>query len=132
MNVTFWTYLIRQGKNGFRRQSSNIVLLLVTGILIFITSLTIKFVGSVDQGWTICPLLSSSPTKIPDKIYDHLRNQFLRSSVRAISNWGPGTNWNRAPNLPAAGRAMARANSLIRLYFLTLITTFPFARPAST
>jgi heme/copper-type cytochrome/quinol oxidase subunit 1 len=67
LNVTFWTYLIRQGKNGFKRQSSNIVLMLVTGLLIFITSLTIKFIGSMDQGWTIYPPMSSSPTKIPEK-----------------------------------------------------------------
>lgn len=66
LNVTFWTYLIRQGKNRFERQSSNIVLLLVTGLLIFITSLTIKFIGSMDQGWTIYPPLSSSPAKIPE------------------------------------------------------------------
>ena len=67
LNVTFWTYLIRQGKNKFKRQSSNIVLLLVTGLLIFITSLTIKFIGSMDHGWTIYPPLSSSPGKIPEK-----------------------------------------------------------------
>lgn len=66
LNVTFWTYLIRQGRNRFKRQSSNIVLLLVTGLLIFITSLTIKFIGSMDQGWTIYPPLSSLPTKIPE------------------------------------------------------------------
>lgn len=66
LNVTFWTYLIRQGKNEFERQSSNIVLLLTTGLLIYITSLTIKFIGSMDQGWTIYPPMSSSPTKIPE------------------------------------------------------------------
>ncbi len=66
LNITFWTYLVRQGKNRFERQSSNIVLLLITGLLIFITSLTIKFIGSMDQGWTIYPPLSSSPTKIPE------------------------------------------------------------------
>jgi heme/copper-type cytochrome/quinol oxidase subunit 1 len=67
LNVTFWTYLIRQGKNRFKTQSSNVVLLLVTGLLIFTTSLTIKFIGSMDQGWTIYPPLSSSPVKIPEK-----------------------------------------------------------------
>ena len=66
LNITFWTYLVRQGKNRFERQSSNIVLLLTTGLLIFITSLTIKFIGSMDQGWTIYPPMSSSPTKIPE------------------------------------------------------------------
>lgn len=65
-NVAFWTYLIRQGKNRFERQSSNIVLLLTTGLLIFITSATIKFIGSMDQGWIIYPPMSSSPTKIPE------------------------------------------------------------------
>lgn len=67
LNVTFWIYLIRQAKNGFKRQSSNIVLLLVTGLLIFFTSLTIKFIGSMDQSWTIYPPLSSPPTKVPTK-----------------------------------------------------------------
>jgi hypothetical protein len=66
LNVTFWTYLIRQGKNRFERQSSNFVLLVTTGILIFITSLTIKFIGAMDQAWTIYPPMSSSPTKIPE------------------------------------------------------------------
>lgn len=66
LNVTFWTYLIRQGKNRFERQSGNFVLLVTTGLLIFITSLTIKFIGAMDQAWTIYPPMSSSPTKIPE------------------------------------------------------------------
>ena len=66
LNVTFWAYLIRQWKNRFKRQSSNFVLLLVTGLLIFTTSLIIKFIGVMDQGWTIYPPLSSSPSKVPE------------------------------------------------------------------
>ena len=66
LNITFWTYFVRQGKNRFKRQSSNIVLLLVTGLLIFSTSLTIKFIGTMDQGWTIYPPLSALPAKIPE------------------------------------------------------------------
>lgn len=66
LNVTFWTYLIRQWKNRFERQSSNFVLLVTTALLIFITSLTIKFIGAMDQAWTIYPPMSSLPTKIPE------------------------------------------------------------------
>ena len=67
LNLAFWTFLARQSANKFKRLSTNIIFLLVTGALIFISSLTIKFVGSVDQGWTIYPPLSTSPTNIPER-----------------------------------------------------------------
>jgi hypothetical protein len=67
LNTTFWTYLIRQAESRFERHSSNIVLLSVTGLLIFITSLTIRYTGSMNQGWTIYPPLSSSSGKTLEK-----------------------------------------------------------------
>ncbi len=62
LNLAFWIFLVRQSANKFKRLSTNIVVLLVAGVLIFLTSLTSKFVGSFDQGWTIYPPLSASPT----------------------------------------------------------------------
>lgn len=80
LNIAFWTYLIRQARNRFKRQSSNIVLLLTTGLLIFVISLTIKFVGSMDAGWTVYPPLSSSPTKIPE-------TYSITSSINTLIQW---------------------------------------------
>ena len=42
------------------------VLLVVTGFLIFTTSLTIKFIGAMDQGWTIYPPISATPNELPE------------------------------------------------------------------
>src|SRR5690606_41755358 len=66
LNVTFWTYLIRKGKNRFERQSGNFVLLVSTDLLFFITSLTIMSIVEMDQTWIIHPPMRSSPTKIPE------------------------------------------------------------------
>lgn len=67
LNLAFWTYIVRQVKNRFKRQSSNVVLLVVTGLLILATSLTIKFVGAMDQGWIVYPPLSALPDGIPEQ-----------------------------------------------------------------
>lgn len=66
LNTTFWVFLSRQISGKFERQTSNVILICVTGLLIFITSLTIKFLGTMDQGWTIYPPLSATPNKIPE------------------------------------------------------------------
>ena len=66
LSTAFWTYLIRQAKNKFKRQTSNVVLLLVTGLLILITTLTYKMIGMMDQEWTVYPPLSALPeSEIP-------------------------------------------------------------------
>jgi len=66
LNIAFWVFLTRQIRCKFERLTSNIVLICITGLLIIITSLTIKFIGSMDQGWTIYPPLSAVPNKIPE------------------------------------------------------------------
>lgn len=80
LNVTFWIYLIRQGINRFKRQSGNVILLILSGLLIFITSQTFKFSGSIDDGWTIYPPMSASPTNIPEKyIIPSAINSFIQA-----------------------------------------------------
>lgn len=66
LNIAFWVFLTRQIRCKFEKQTSNVVLICITGLLIFITSLTIKFIGSMDQGWTIYPPLSAVPNKFPE------------------------------------------------------------------
>jgi heme/copper-type cytochrome/quinol oxidase subunit 1 len=66
LNITFWIFLIRQVRWKFEKQTSNVILICITGLLIFVTSLTIKFIGAMDQGWTIYPPLSALPNKLPE------------------------------------------------------------------
>ncbi len=59
LNFNFWIFLIRQSVTRFKRLSGNIILLIVTSVLIFITSLTIRYFTVANQGWTIYPPLSA-------------------------------------------------------------------------
>ena len=67
LNAIFLTYLVRQVANKFENRFANLILIIVTGLLIYITSMTIKFIGSMDQGWIIYPPVSSSPVVLKEK-----------------------------------------------------------------
>jgi len=61
LNTGFWVYFIRQLINKFKTPLSNIVLIFITGLLIFITTFTFIF---ANHGWTIYPPLSASQNPI--------------------------------------------------------------------
>ncbi len=67
LNVCFFIYLLRALLDNFKNQTRNIILFIITGTLIYITSLTVKFNGSLDQGWTIYPPFSSPPAILKQK-----------------------------------------------------------------
>ena len=67
LNIAFLIYLIKQLLNRFENQYGNLILPVVTGLLIYVSSITIKFIGSMDQGWIIYPPFSSSPVILKEK-----------------------------------------------------------------
>lgn len=67
LNICFFIYLLRVLLDKFKNQTANIILLIITGSLIYITSITVKFIGSIDQGWILYPSFSSSPVILKQK-----------------------------------------------------------------
>ncbi len=67
LNICFVVYLIRVLLDKFKNQTVNIILLIITGTLIYITSLTVKFYGSLDQGWLLYPPFSSTSSILKQK-----------------------------------------------------------------
>lgn len=54
-NLAFWTFLIKEANNKFKRNSSNFILLVQLGLLILITSLIMKHIEANHMGWIIYP-----------------------------------------------------------------------------
>jgi len=67
LNISFLVYLIKQVLNKFENLLGNLILVVVTGLLIYVSSMTVKFIGSMDQGWIIYPPFSSSPDVLKEK-----------------------------------------------------------------
>lgn len=67
LNISFLVYVIKQLLNKFENLYGNLILVIVTGLLIYVSSLTVKFIGSMDQGWIIYPPFSSSPVVLKEK-----------------------------------------------------------------
>jgi hypothetical protein len=102
LNITFLTYLLRQVLNRFESPLGNLILLVVTGLLIYVTSMTVKFIGSMDQGWIIYPPVSSSPVVLKEKYKITASiNLFVQlyelGQILVLSTAGimTGRNWRR-------------------------------------
>jgi hypothetical protein len=67
LNISFLVYVVKQVLNKFENLYANLILLVVVGLLIYVSSMTIKFIGSIDQGWIIYPPFSSSPVVLKEK-----------------------------------------------------------------
>jgi hypothetical protein len=79
-NLTFWFFLCRQVKLKFENPVSNVILLGATGLLVFVTTLTIGFIGAMNQGWVIYPPLSAMPNGVPET---HSATSIINSFVQA-------------------------------------------------